>query len=98
MGVGYDFEIINNKEEQNFIEVKGLDGYTGGVVFTDKEWRIACEKGENYYLVVISGISNNPKFNYYINPAKTFVPKRTISTSVSVSWNIAQKQIFSSRE
>jgi len=98
LGLGYDFEIIKNIEEHNFIEVKGLDGYTGGVVFTDKEWRVACEKGENYCLIVISGIANNPKLNYYRNPAKLFVPKRTISTSILVSWNISQKQISHSQE
>lgn len=97
-GMGYDFDIINSVGEHNFIEVKGLDGYTGGVLFTDKEWRTACEKGKNYHLVVISGIATNPKFNYYINPTKVFVPKRTISTSIIVSWNIAQKQIFSSQQ
>jgi len=98
LGMGYDFEIIKNEGEHNFIEVKGLAGYTGGVVFTDKEWLTACKKGENYHLVVISGIVNNPKFSYYRNPAKVFVPKRTISTSILVSWNIAQKQILSSQE
>lgn len=97
LGEGYDF-VTDNGRGYCLIEVKGLDGYTGGVVFTDKEWRVACEEGESYYLVVISGIANNPKFSYYKNPAKLFVPKRNISSSISVSWNISQKQIFSSQE
>lgn len=94
LGVGYDFRIDKKLGEHNYIEVKGLDGYTGGVVFTDKEWGIACEKGPDYYLVVVSGIAGNPKFSYHRNPANTFVPKRNISANISVSWNIPEKQIF----
>lgn len=94
LGVGYDFMITNDKSETRYAEVKGLDGYTGGVVLTDKEWRIAGEKGENYFLVIVSGVTGKPKFRYFKNPAQLFMPKRNISTTITVSWNIPQKQIF----
>lgn len=94
MGLGYDFEITENAREQNFVEVKGLDGYTGGVVFTDKEWRTASIKGDMYYLVVVAGVSGNPKFYYLQNPAARLNPKRNINTSITVSWSVPQSQIM----
>lgn len=97
LGKGYDFQIDKKIGGHNYIEVKGLDGYTGGVVFTDKEWQTACGEGVDYCLVVVSGIADNPKFSYYKNPANTFVPKRNISATISVSWNISEKQIFKDR-
>lgn len=93
MGVGYDFEINKRDSENYYVEVKGLDGYTGGIVFTDKEWRTACEKGDLYYLVVITGISESPDFSFYRNPAAKFEPNRNISTTITVSWNVTQKQM-----
>ena len=98
LGVGYDFRTDKDGGGYCYIEVKGLDGYTGGVLFTDKEWQTACEKGDDYHLIVVSGIARNPVFSYYSNPARIFVPRRNISTSISVSWNIPQKQIFSGEQ
>ncbi|MDD5079749.1 MAG: DUF3883 domain-containing protein [Candidatus Omnitrophica bacterium] len=96
LGEGYDFR-INMDDGEVFIEVKGLDGYTGGVVFTDKEWRIAGTKGDRYYLVVVAGISDKPKFYYVQNPVLKCLPRRNISTSINISWNIPQNQIMETK-
>lgn len=58
-GVGYDFELIKNGEIF-FIEVKGInDGKVcNSVLFTPKEWKVASNNGESYFLVIVN-ISQN---------------------------------------
>ncbi|HPS20404.1 MAG TPA: DUF3883 domain-containing protein [Candidatus Omnitrophota bacterium] len=92
LGCGYDF-LIENGDGVYYVEVKGLDGCSGGVVFTDKEWRTACEKSERYYLVVVSGVSGSPKIAYFKDPAAKFNPVRNIYTTINVSWSVSQKQV-----
>jgi hypothetical protein len=48
-GVGYDFRI--EKDEKNYyVEVKGVSEYSGGILFTSKEWTVAKKEGKNYFL------------------------------------------------
>lgn len=93
LGAGYDFRVSQGDSEK-FIEVKGLDGYTGGVVLTDKEWRTAEQKEANYCLVIVSGIANSPKLMYIFDPFRKFNPRRNITTTVAVSWSVPQHQIY----
>nr|WP_262984093.1 DUF3883 domain-containing protein [Paenibacillus ihbetae] len=61
LGCGYDFEIINGNLK-SYIEVKGLGGHTGGVMFTNKEWQLAKEKMENYYLIIVQNVKDEAKY------------------------------------
>ena len=53
------FELIKNGEIF-FIEVKGInDGKVcNSVLFTPKEWKVASNNGESYFLVIVN-ISQN---------------------------------------
>lgn len=86
-GCGYDYEISG--ESKVYIEVKGLDGDTGGISFTSKEWDVAQKEGEKYFLVLIKNVSTTPTVKIIQNPAKVLNPKKYIFTTVQIRWNLA---------
>src|SRR5690554_3028655 len=67
LGCGYDFE-ITAETTQHFIEVKGLVGNTGGILFTNKEWETAKQKRENYTICVVSNINESPEISFINDP------------------------------
>ena len=86
-GCGYDFEIVG--DSRAFIEVKGIDGDSGGVSFTSKEWDVAQKQGDTYFLVIIKNVSSTPVIDIIQNPAKVLSPKKYIFTTVQIRWNLA---------
>ncbi len=66
-GCGYDF-LIENNFSKAFIEIKGLDQEEGGTSFTSKEWDMAKNYGEEYFLVLVSNLSAVPEVNIVQNP------------------------------
>lgn len=91
-GCGYDFHITSNGQ-RFFVEVKGLDAEVGGVSFTSKEWDIACEAGDRYYLVLVRNLSSEPIVLVVQNPAKMLSPKKRVFTTVQVRWNVPSHSI-----
>lgn len=91
-GGGYDFEIITN-ESICYIEVKGMEDEYGGILLTNKEWQVAQEKKENFYLVIISSVKSNQKVKIINNPASILKPKKSIYTSIQIQWGVAKKQL-----
>jgi hypothetical protein len=92
LGVGYDFKI----ETQNgfvYIEVKGLSAFSGGILLTSKEWEVAKAKDMNYFLCLVSNLSEKPKVTFIQNPAGKLYPKRNITTMIQISWSITEKQL-----
>mgnify|MGYP003582774105 CR=1 FL=1 len=91
-GVGYDFK-IQVSEAEFYIEVKGISDENGGILLTDKEWEIAHEKRENYFLCIISNLENEPIVTFIQNPAVELKPKKYIYTSIQVNWIISRKEL-----
>ena len=91
-GCGYDFKIKSNQGTY-FIEVKGLSEISGGILFTDKEWRIANKNGEHYFLCIIKNISNDPEILFINNPAKRLIPKKNIYTVLQINWSVSEKEL-----
>ena len=91
-GCGYDFSIITANKEL-LVEVKGLDGDTGGISFTSKEWETAKINGDNYYLVIVRNISSEAKFQVIQNPYNVLSPKKAITTTVQVRWNVSDSEL-----
>lgn len=91
-GCGYDFEILYGNQVYQ-IEVKGLDGDSGGIIFTSKEWDTALQKLTTYYLVVVRNISSKPEMQFIKNPTNVFSPKKNIFTTVQVQWNITASDL-----
>jgi len=91
-GVGYDFR-IENADKKTFVEVKGLTEISGGVLFTNKEWTVAHNEGDNYFLCVISNLRDKVEINFIQNPTKKLNPKKNIYTTIQVSWGVSQNQL-----
>lgn len=94
MGCGYDFEIVKG-ELKIFIEVKGLNGTTGGILFTNKEWQLAKQKMDKYYLVLVHNVSGESEVNIIQNPIKKINAKKNIFTSVQVNWTVSHSDLNS---
>lgn len=92
LGVGYDFR-IEAATEKYFVEVKGLSEFTGGVLFTNKEWATAKEHGEKYFLCVVSNLNKKAEIVFIQNPAEKLNPKKNIYTSIQISWSVTQNQL-----
>jgi hypothetical protein len=91
-GVGYDFRIEAEKGIF-FVEVKGLSDFSGGVLFTSKEWIVAKNEGDNYYLCLISNLQERPYLIFIQNPFKKLNPKKNIYTTIQVSWSISKNEL-----
>lgn len=91
-GVGYDFE-INFDRSRSFIEIKGLSKELGGISFTDKEWKVAKENQDSYFLGLVVGIPDSPKMGFLKNPVLNFTPTYRAYTTVSVNWAVSSKQL-----
>lgn len=90
-GCGYDFEL----EGQNVVfEVKGLLDEIGGISLTDKEWNVANELGENYILVLISNIKDNPRINLYKNPRELLTAEKRTTKVIAINWTVSSNQLF----
>ncbi|HXU37053.1 MAG TPA: DUF3883 domain-containing protein, partial [Blastocatellia bacterium] len=91
-GVGFDFEIVA-RGNRTLVEVKGLAKELGGISFTDKEWRIANETQNDYFLGLVSNVSASPEIGFMQNPAFGFVPIYHAYATIAVSWNISSEQV-----
>lgn len=92
LGVGYDFK-IETATEKYFVEIKGLSEFTGGVLFTNKEWATAKEHGEKYFLCIVSNLNEKAEIVFIQNPADKLNPKKNIYTSIQISWSVTQNQL-----
>ncbi|MBM3454220.1 MAG: DUF3883 domain-containing protein [Bacteroidetes bacterium] len=92
LGVGYDFRIETGTEEY-FVEVKGLSDFTGGLMFTNKEWTTAEKYQEKYFLCLVSNLKEKANIIFIQNPAEKFKPKKNMYTSIQISWSVSQNQL-----
>ncbi|MCC9072127.1 DUF3883 domain-containing protein [Flavobacterium sp. F-65] len=90
-GCGYDFEIKNT--QTYFVEIKGINDASGGIVFTSKEWLIAKRKKEKYFLIIVSNLNDVPQIKIINNPAKELNPKKNIFTTIQINWSISGKEL-----
>lgn len=92
LGCGYDFE-ITSRATKHFIEVKGLAGNTGGILFTNKEWEKAKHEKENYTVCLVSNINESPEISFINNPFVKLKPKKNIIQTVQVQWSVSQNKL-----
>lgn len=91
-GVGYDFR-IETRVENYFVEVKGLTEISGGVLFTSKEWCVAKNKGDKYFLCIVSNLSEFPDIRFIQNPSEKLNPKKNVYSAIQISWSVTEKQL-----
>lgn len=92
LGCGYDFK-IESKNLDTYVEVKGLADFSGGVLFTDKEWQVATEKGEDFFLCIVKNVNENPEINFIQNPASKIKPKKNIYTTIQINWSVTENDL-----
>lgn len=89
-GCGYDFK---NSLESMFIEVKGSIDDKLSILLTNKEWEVAAELEDKYYIVIIYSLKDTPFFTIVNNPSKVLKPELTTSKAISINWNVSHNQI-----
>ena len=95
-GCGYDFLVErDDKGNRVFVEVKGLDQQEGGASFTSKEWAVAEECGDSYYLALVSNLSSDPILNIIQNPFSRLSATKYIYRPIQVKWNVSSADLKS---
>lgn len=92
LGVGYDFR-IKYKNKNYFVEVKGISDFSGGVLFTNKEWLTAKSEGDSYFLCIVSNLSEEAKISFIKNPFEKLSAKKNIYTSIQINWSVTANQL-----
>jgi hypothetical protein len=90
-GCGYDF-LLKDGNEDHQLEVKGLSGLDGGILFTDKEWQTA-QTHPNYKLFVAYNLSGDPMWKIIKRPHSLLQPTRQARTVVQISWQVGAAQL-----
>ena len=91
-GVGFDFEITRNGKRA-VVEIKGLAKELGAITFTDKEWKVANEVQNSYFLGVVVHIATSPKIGFVQNPSRSFIPAYYAYTTITVNLTVNAEQI-----
>lgn len=92
LGCGYDFKVIAEDAEY-FIEVKGMSGNDGGILFTNKEWKTAQIHNNFYYLVVVKNLEKNPEVIFIKDPTSILEAKKNIYTIAQIQWSVSEKNL-----
>ncbi len=88
LGCGYDFLLtMPNGNESLVVEVKGLQGQTGSLSLTPKEYQVAATLQQRFCLFVVKDFCRSPFHEVYRNPLAGILRfKRTEIITVHVSW------------
>lgn len=89
---GYDFEIQGDRARA-VVEVKGLASHTGGITFTNKEWKLAREMGDEYYLALVRDVAANPSIRLIQNPARRLCAQMRSYTTIQIGWSVSQSEL-----
>ena len=88
LGCGYDFRLIPERGK-NFlaVEVKGIREKVGSVSLTPREYEVATELKNRFYLFVVKNFQKVPYHELYLNPvAGKLQFTRTERVLIQVSW------------
>ena len=82
--LGFDFAVAGIPERA--IEVKGIKGHSGAILFTDREWSEAKVRQAEYWLVVIGNITATPIFKLWKNPHHFLGAQCRYQRSIAAVW------------
>ena len=90
-GCGYDFRLHDKLKDVPFaVEVKGLRMNFGSLSMTDKEYRVANEIGDRYFLYVVKNFEEMPTAVNIRNPLKSSLAFNKHERVVTqISWRAA---------
>jgi hypothetical protein len=95
LGCGYDYKIIETNSNETYIEVKGISDVSGGILFTDKEWKVAMQQKRKYFLCVVRNLNDKPELEFINNPSQFIKPTKNIRTTIQISWTVSDKELKS---
>ncbi len=84
--VGFDFRLRGRVPW--LVEVKGLRGKAGGLLFTNLEWQVAARARSNYVLVVIANLASSPGWHVVHDPVHTLHAERQQEERTSIAWHV----------
>ncbi|OYV74328.1 MAG: hypothetical protein B7Z74_02485 [Deltaproteobacteria bacterium 21-66-5] len=82
--LGFDFGVAGFSGRA--IEVKGLKGDSGAILFTDREWAEAKVRRGEYWLVVVGNLSATPIFRLWKDPHRALSVQCRYQRSVVAVW------------
>jgi hypothetical protein len=87
-GCGYDFRLrIGTGKDFLAIEVKGLMERMGSLSLTPREYKVAAELGNRFFLFVVKNFRDSPFHEIFQNPLSGDLRfKKTETILVTVSW------------
>ena len=93
-GYGYDFLCQDENKKECYVEIKGCKESIGSIRMTQNEWNVAREKNDQYLLVIVSHIYNNPEFKKYVNPFRLFEKQIEMKEITSVTMHINKEDLI----
>ena len=91
-GCGYDFR-IETSTSPFAIEVKGAVNEISGITLTNKEWTVAGQMLDRYFLAIVRNALTKPSISFIRNPAKCLSPQMHVYTQIQINWSVANSQI-----
>ncbi len=88
LGCGYDFKLSRGASKKFLaVEVKGLRGQTGGISLTPREYDVATEMQDRFFLFVVKNFQKTPHHEIFPNPlAGNLRFTKTERVLIQVSW------------
>jgi len=88
LGCGYDFKLLRQKSEDFLaVEVKGIREKAGSISLTPREYDVATELQNRFYLFVVKNFQKIPYHELFLNPiAGGLQFTRIERVSIQVSW------------
>jgi hypothetical protein len=80
---GFDFGV--SSRSSLMIEVKGLSVAAGNILFTDLEWNVAKRNREQYWLVVVGCLPDEPLAKVLVDPFACLQIRSVIERCTRVS-------------
>ncbi len=88
LGCGYDFKLCREKSKDFLaVEVKGIRQRVGSISLTPREYEVATELRDRFYLFVVKNFQKTPYHELFLNPvAGKLQFTRTERVLIQVSW------------
>ena len=88
LGCGYDFKLSGEKSKDFLaVEVKGIREKVGSVSLTPREYEVAADLQDRFYLFVVKNFQKEPYHELFLNPtAGKLQFTRTERVLIQVSW------------
>lgn len=82
--LGFDFGVTGTPDRA--IEIKGMKGRSGQILFTDREWSEAGRRKGDYWLVVVGSLARRPVARAWKDPRAVLTATCRYQQAIQISW------------